>query len=144
MRLNHNPVKCSSDSCLTLWIHVAPSRLRDDINRYAAYFLFLPIYHLSTWTLHRLNRSPHYRKLSEAHVGASSQWGSLSRVRGFHPARRPSLVMDDLWGMMNRLLSGPQHILIRDSAVRREERHCRPVLYCKIQLVSPEARWLLQ
>lgn len=44
-------------------------------------------------------------------------------------------VMDGLWGMMNRLLSGPQHILIWDSAIRREQQHHHhPALYFKMQL----------
>lgn len=68
-----------------MWLSGSFVTLQIQINRYPvtpAYFLFFPIYHFNTWTLHRLNWSTalHYRKLSEAHVGPSTRWGTWSRA----------------------------------------------------------------
>lgn len=145
------------NSFLTLWISIALPTFCwcDDIIRSpltSAYFLFSLIYHFNTWALHRLNLS--LRCTTGSSLKHMLGWAPSGAVGAecspYAPALSPSpalllclpLVMDDLWAMMNRLLSGPQHTLIWDSAIRREEHNHHPA-NLKIQLISPEARWLL-
>lgn len=74
------------------------------------------------------------RKLSEAHVGLSTLNNTQSRALSRLFSSPPHsffllLMMDCLWGMMNLILSGPQHFLIWDSALRRKEHQHHPALH---------------
>lgn len=126
-----------------------------DINRYpvaSAYFLLLLIYHFSTWTLHRQNLSLHWTTGSSLKHKCGWAPGG-AECSPYAPGLSPGpvlllclvLVMDELWGMMNRLLSGPEHILIWDSDAKRGEHHHHSALCFKIQpiLYSAKPIWLL-
>lgn len=94
-----------------------------DVHVASAYFLLLLIYHFRTWALGRQNLSLQ-RTATGSPLKHKCGWAPGGAECSPHaPGLSPGpalllclvLVMDELWGMMNRLLSGPKHILIWDS-----------------------------
>lgn len=113
-----------------------------DVHVASAYFLLLIIYHFRTWTLGRQNLSLHWAATGSP-LKHKCGWAlGGAECFPYAPGLSPGpalllclvLVMDELWGMMNRLLSGPEHILIWDSDVKRAK-HRQSALYSRIQAI---------
>lgn len=113
-----------------------------DVHMASAYFLLLLIYHFRTWTLGRQNLSLHWAATGSPLKHKCGWAPGGAECSPYAPGLSPGpalllclvLVMDELWGMMNRLLSGPEHILIWDSDAKRAE-HRQSALYSRIQAI---------
>lgn len=122
-----------------------------DVHVASAYFLLLLIYHFRTWAPGRQNLSllrtatgsPLKHKCGWAPGGAECSPYAPGLSPGPALLLCPVLVMDELWGMMNRLLSGPKHILIWDSDAKKAERHHHSALYSRIWAILNILHWVI-